>query len=243
MQTLSVARRFCGPDGTANGGYFCGRVAAFAKPPVTVRLVRPVPLETTLAVEHDGGLPSVRFGESVLAETRPGTVGDLAPPVEPSYADAVAAARAYAGLSKPHPAASCFVCGPRRTPGDGLCIFAGPLAPGVVAAPWTPDASLDDGRGAVREEIVWAALDCPGFAAAAPDMREMLLGEFTAQIRRRPRIGEACVALGWTIGASGRKHECGTALFGVGGECCALARAIWIEPRSAAAKTGAGSGV
>ncbi len=56
-------------------------------------------------------------------------------------------------------------------PGDGLRIFPGPVAGRPVwAAPWTPDASVTDGSGRVRPEVVWAALDCPsrGIAAAGP---------------------------------------------------------------------------
>jgi hypothetical protein len=232
MQTFSIARRFCGPTGTANGGYFCGTVAGFARDGVTVRLVKPVPLETTLVVEHVDGLPRVRHDEHVIAEARPGAVGDLAPPAWPSHADAVTAAQHYAGFGK-HPAPLCFVCGPQRSPGDALCIFAGSIAPGVVAAPWVPDASLADGRGTVRPELMWAALDCPGFAAVAPDMRAMLLGELTADVRRRAGIGEPCTVVGWQIASNGRKHEAGTALLGSDGELYATARAIWIEPRAA----------
>jgi hypothetical protein len=232
MQTLTIARRFCGPAASANGGYFCGLVAAFARESVTVRLARPPPLETALSIEYANGWPFVRHGEHVVAATRSGAATDLVPPARPSHDEAVAAARRYAGFAT-HPAPLCFVCGPQRSARDGLGIFSGAIAPGVVAGPWLPDGSLDDGRGAVRDEFLWAALDCPGYAALASDMRPMLLGELTADIRGRPTVGEPCTVVGWKIRASGRKHEAGTAVLGRAGDLLATARAIWIEPRSA----------
>ena len=229
--TLSIAQRFCGPTASANGGYICGLVAAFARENVTVRLFRPPPLDTELAVEYTNGLLFVRHGENVVAEARPGSVGDLAVPARPTHDQAVAASREYPGFVT-HPAPRCFVCGPERSPGDALCIYPGIVAPGIVAAPWVPHVSLDAGDGAVRPEFMWAALDCPGYVAAAPDMRSMLLGELTADVRRRALIGETCVAVGWKIAASGRKYEAGTAVIDGDGETIAGARAIWIEPRA-----------
>jgi hypothetical protein len=230
--TLTIARRFCGPTGIANGGYLCGALAAFAPGPATVRLAKPVPLETALVIERTAGWPYARHGETVLAEARSGTLGDLEPPARPSHAAATAAAQSYPGFLR-HPAPVCFVCGPRRKPGDGLCIYSGSIAAGIVAAPWTPDSTLDSGDGCVRPEFMWAALDCPGFVAAAPDMRPMLLGELTAGIVRRARVGEPCVVVGWQIASSGRKHEAGTAVL-ADGHVLATARAIWIEPRAPA---------
>jgi hypothetical protein len=228
--TFRIARRFCGPTDTGNGGYTCGVIASFASQTVTVRLLRPIPLETDLAVVDRDGLLEVLHGDERVAEARPGDVGDLAPPAPPTPSAAAAASKHYAGFAA-HPAPECFVCGPMRTERDGLRIFAGAIAPGVAAAPWTPDTSLDGGDGRVAPQFVWAALDCPGFAAAAPDMRSMLLGELTAQIDDRVRVGEPCVVVGWVIGVSGRKHETGTVLYDSAGRRSALARAIWIEPR------------
>lgn len=232
QKVIIVDRRFCGPATSANGGYICGLIAQLAPRPVTVRLLAPPPLDTALAVvERDAGV-EVRDGGRVVAEARPGDVGDLTPPSPPSHAEAVEAAKRYAGFER-HPAPTCFVCGPRRERPDGLSIFPGSVGRGdVVAAPWTPDPTLDAGDGTVATPFLWAALDCPGYVAAAPDMRQMLLGELTARIERRVRVGEPCVVIGWPLGSSGRKHEAGTALFDARGELCARARAIWIEPRA-----------
>lgn len=233
-RTFKIARRFCGPQDSANGGYTCGVIASFAAEPVTVRLLKPIPLDTRLVVERRDEYLDVLLDDTPLAQARPGDVESLSPPVPPpTLDDASAAARRYAGFER-HPAPECFVCGPRRKAGDALRIFAGPLGPpNVSAAPWTPDASLDAGDGRVAAEYLWAALDCPGFAAAAPDMRPMLLGELTARIDRRVAIGEPCVVVGWLVQSSGRKHEAGTALYDAKRSLCAIARAIWIEPRTA----------
>lgn len=234
MLTISIPRRFRGPTQSANGGYFCGRVAALARQPVTVRLMRPPPLDTELAVVApgvEGALLEVRLGDTVIAAARPGEVGELGPPPAPSPEQAADATVRYAGFAA-HPAPECFVCGPARG-ADALRIFSGSLgAGGVVAGPWIPSRSFAaDDAGTIANEIVWAALDCPGFAAAAPDMRSMLLGELTARIDAPVGAGEPCIVVGWPLATSGRKHEAGTALYGARGELKAVARAIWIEPR------------
>lgn len=237
LKTLTIAARFCGPPTSANGGYFAGRVAALASRTVGVRLLTPPPLDTVFAVTEltDGGL-QVQHGEELIGEAHPTELAlDVRPP--PDYLEAVEASRHYAGF-RHHRFPTCFVCGPQRVRGDGLRIFAGPLPEcGVVAAPWVPDASLDNGDGKVRPEFMSAALDCPGYYAVAPDDRMMLLAEFTAHVDRRVHIGESCTLIGWQIGASGRKHEAGTAIFDGRGQLCGKARALWIEPRSTASVT------
>jgi hypothetical protein len=59
----------------------------------------------------------------------------------------------------------------------------------------------------------------------------MMLGELQAHVDRRVHVGEPCTVTGWKIGASGRKHLAGTAVFDEDGELCARARATWIELR------------
>jgi hypothetical protein len=230
-KSLTIAARYCGPPTSSNGGYFAGLVAMLAARTVAVRLLKPPPLDTELAVEElgEGGL-KVMQGEEPIGEAHPAALKlDVKP--APDYLEAVEASRHYAGF-RYHRFPSCFVCGVQRGRGDGLRIFAGPIAGrGVVAAPWVPDASLDGGDGKVRAEFMSAALDCPGYYAVAADDRMMLLAEFTAHVDRRVHIGESCTLLGWRIGASGRKHEAGTAIYDGKGELCGRARALWIEPR------------
>jgi hypothetical protein len=231
---IVIARRFCGPPTSANGGYFAGAVAALAARTVTVRLLKPPPLEVALSVQ-EGADGALRVHEGVLAvgEAHPATLSLESAP-RASHFEAVEASRDYAGF-RTHRFPSCFVCGIDRVRGDGMRIFAGPLPElGIVAAPWVPDASLDAGDGKVRAEFMSAALDCPGYYAVALQDQMMLLAEFTVQMDRRVQVGEACTVIGWRIGGQGRKHEAGTALFDGRGELCGRARALWIEPRAPA---------
>jgi hypothetical protein len=236
MKTLTIGSRFCGPAKSSNGGYFAGRVATLASRTLTVKLLKPPPLEVELTVrELDGGELEVLHGDELVgsAHPQPPQVVTLDAPQAPDYLEAVEASRDYAGFRQ-HRFPTCFVCGTQRVRGDGLRIFAGPLAErGVVAAPWVPDSSLDGGDGKVRAEFMSAALDCPGYYAVAPDDRMMLLAQFTAHVDRLVHIGESCTIVGWQIASSGRKHEAGTAIFDGEGELCGRARALWIEPRVA----------
>ena len=235
MSSLTIAARFCGPPASANGGYFAGSVAVLAARTVTVRLRRPPPLDTPLAVSTaaDGGLV-VRDARELIGEAQPASL-ELEVPRPPHYLEAVEASRRYAGF-RYHRFPSCFVCGTARVRGDGMRIFAGPIPElHLVAAPWVPDASLDQGDGKVRPEFMSAALDCPGYYAVAPDDGMLLLAEFTAHIDRRVHIGESCTLIGWSLGTEGRKRAAGTALYDGQGQLCARARALWIEPRGTAA--------
>jgi hypothetical protein len=232
--TLTIAPRFCGPPGSANGGYFAGMVAGLAKGPVRVRLRRPPPLAAAMQAERlaDGRVVVRHDGETV-AEAIPTTLAlEVPPPV--TRLEAVDASRRFTGWQQ-HVFPRCFVCGPQRARGDGLRIFAGEVAgrgaPALFAAPWIPDASLALPDGLIAPEFMWAALDCPGYFAAASDGRVMLLAELAARIERRLRVDEPAIAAGWRLGGEGRAHEAGTALFGEDGELCALARALWGEPR------------
>jgi hypothetical protein len=233
VKSFNIAARFCGPPQSANGGYFAGSVAVLAARTVTVRLLKPPRLDTEFTVEESAdGTLRVLDGAEAIAEARPAAL-DLEVRGVPDYLEAVEASRHYAGF-RYHRFPTCFVCGTHRVRGDGLRIFAGPIAErGVVAAPWVPDPSLDAGDGKVRAEFMSAALDCPGYYAVAPDDRMMLLAEVTAHIDRRVHIGESCTVTGWQISSSGRKHEAGTALFDGKGDLVGRARALWIEPRAA----------
>jgi hypothetical protein len=95
---------------------------------------------------------------------------------------------------------------------------------------------LGDGSGRMAPEILWAALDCPGYFGAAPDdLPTALLGRMTAHVEGTVRPGERCVVVGWRLGSDGRKLIAGTALFGEDGRLRGKARQIWItiEPPGA----------
>ncbi len=213
---LVLDRRFRGPSASGNGGYTCGRVAALVGNPAAVTLRLPPPLERPL--RFDG--TRLWDGDELVAEASPTELA-LEPPRPVAFVDAERAATP--DLDSPFP--ECFVCGHLRD--DGLRIFAAPI-PGrdVVAAPWVPSEEL------CAPEFVWAALDCPGaYATGVPGRGTVVLGRLAARVERVPRAGERCVVVGWSLGAEGRKHHAGTALFGEDEDVLGIARAIWIEPR------------
>lgn len=229
--TLFIEPQFCGPADRANGGYVAGLLARIVEPPLQLTLRRPVPIGLPVHVESapDGGARLVS-GDDVLAEAVSAPL-DLAVPAAPSHDEAVHAARNYIGFHG-HPFPRCFVCGPQRGVGDGLRIFAGPLADGrMVAAPWTPHPAFADATGSVRDAVLWAALDCPGCFAAllGRTVQPAVLGRFTAHVTRLPRAGEPVTAIGWPIAHDGRKHHVGTALVDRDGEPIGRARATWVD--------------
>jgi hypothetical protein len=229
---ITIDRRFRGPDASGNGGYTCGRVAAFVDGDAEVTLRLPPPLGRPLRVEGTPeGVELYDDGE-LVAEGRPATL-ELEPPSPVTFEAAERAAADYPGFAE-HAFPNCFVCGPQRMAGDGLRIFASPVAGReVVAAPWIPTAALADGDGVVRGEFVWAALDCPGAFAVGFGRGELVLGRLTVRVERSPRAGERCVVVGWPLGAERRKSYAGTALYSVHGERYGVGRATWIEPRPA----------
>jgi len=233
---ITIPRRFCGPPNSGNGGYSCGRLAAFVGPSAEITLRAPPPLDTPLQVQRHDGTLRLTHGDQLIAEGRAADV-HLAVPPPPSWDEAAAAGKGYNGM-KEHAYDTCFVCGPRRGPSDGLRIFCGPWKQGMVAGTWIPDATLDDGKGDVASEFLWSAIDCPGswsvigrHDADAPVKAvpsTMLLGRLAGRIYRGLRIGDECTVLGWFLGADGRKYTVGTAIHTRAGERVAASRATWI---------------
>jgi hypothetical protein len=235
MPRLIIPSRFRGPSGSGNGGYVCGRIAAYADGPVIVTLRRPPPLATPMAIEQgDEGSLRVHHGRTLIAEA---TSSPGPPALEIPGAVSRAEARAAAGRARyfQDPVfPDCFVCGMSRRPGDGLRIFPGPVpGRGVWAAPWTPDPSVAGTGGRVRPEVAWAALDCPSGIAAAEDAglgqdTAILLGRMTASLAVLPAPGDQCRVIAWPERGDSRKLTAGSALLGPGGEVLAVARAVWI---------------
>ena len=233
LDSILIERRFCGPPDSGNGGYTCGRLAAFVEGPALVRLQVPPPLGVEMTVRKAAAGVELVNGATVVAWARASEVA-LQVPAAPPFEEAEAAARGYRGFQS-HPFPTCFVCGPDRAPGDGLRVFAGSLGRDkAVAAPWVPDSSLAGAGGTVLPEFLWSALDCPGgFSFDHPEDSAVVLGEMAAHLTGSVAPGERCVVVGWELGRDGRKHHTGTALFSASGERIGVARATWFEvPRS-----------
>ena len=220
---ITFPHHYRGPLTSANGGYACGRLAAFVdadEVEVTLRL--PPPLDRPLAVERNGEIVRLVDGDALVAEARPAPVEvDSPSPVSVETAEQ-SRERHARGWSPDFN--ECFVCGVRD---DGLEIRVGPVTgrEPLHASPIALPESLP--------EIVWAAIDCPGaYAVGAEGRGDIVLGRMTARVDRVPEAGEQCVVTSWPLGEDGRKLYAGTALFAVDGELLAVARQTWIAPRT-----------
>ena len=223
---------FCGPPDSGHGGYVCGLVAGFIEGTAEVTLHKPPPLNQPLDIEQpEGDKVVLRNGNLILAEARPSNI-ELNVPDPPTYAEAVEASKL--AENKDHPFPTCFVCGTDRKEPDGLRIFPGKVSgKDMVAAPWIPNSSLADRTGKIRNEFIWAVLDCPGgWAMVSVQKRLALLGQLTAQIDNRLDPGEKCIIIGWLIEIIGRKIYIGTALFSESGKLIGKSKATWIELKS-----------
>lgn len=227
MPQIVIDPRFNGPPDSGNGGYVCGLIANAIEGPAVVTLRKPPPLERELALETpEPGRAVLRDGDTVVGEAVSEPL-DLELPDPPSFAEAVEASRHYAGFEA-HAFPTCFVCGPGRPLDDGMHIYPGPTAQRpVVAAPWTPDASMPHENNRIRDEILWAALDCTSYFPHYP--AQAVLGRLHARLRREAHIGQRYVVVGWQLGGEGRKLWSGSAVFDADGNACASARATWIQ--------------
>lgn len=234
-ETLLIDARYNGPVGRGNGGYIAGAMAAFVSGDAEVRIMRGFPVATPLAISrHPDGSVSCHLDGQELGRARPlPLVLDIPPP--PTLGAARAAAERFRFLHGSD-VRGCYVCSPRRAPGEGLRLFCGPLLdPGevIVAGVWEPGSELLDAGGRIAPEQVWAALDCPGgyaIAAVAPDSGVQLLGTCAASLKQPLRAGESYIVSSWQLAPpEGRKRFMGVAIHGVTGELMACARQIWID--------------
>ncbi|MFT4217219.1 MAG: hypothetical protein QM619_08575 [Micropruina sp.] len=234
--TAIIPHRFRGPNTSGNGGYGAGAVAAaLGRPlgPAEVTLQSPPPLDVELTVATDGDGVRVTYHDVAVAMARPAPL-ELEIPTPVSIAEAEQASHDCPWLVD-HPYPQCFVCGTQRP--DGLRIFPGPVAGRrVAAAPWTPDATVCSDDGTALPAVVWASVDCPslfGYGCFAEWPALMLLGRFTAEVYRLPRLGEPCVTMGWALGHEGRKYDTAAALHTADGDLLAASRALWITLKPA----------
>lgn len=219
---MTIERRYRGPLESGNGGYSAGLLAGFLDGPAEVTLRLPPPLERPLRVEERDGKLLLLDGDAIVAEAEPATV-ELELPAPPTPEQAAAAAAKHVRFAGEN-FAECFSCGIR--PEDGLCIHVGAVeGTDLQAAPWTARE--------VTPEVVWAAIDCSGaYAVGGPGRGEVVLGRMAATIRSLPEEGEECVVVSWPLGEDGRKLHAGTALYASDGELLALAKQVWIVPRT-----------
>ncbi len=231
-----IDSRFQGPPDSGNGGYSCGLLAARITGAAKVRLHVPPPLNREMVITTaDDGSVTMHDGATLVASAAPAEL-DLEPPAAPTLQGAIDASRGYIGFDQ-HIYPSCFVCGPDRKAGDGLCLFPGPAVDGdwsLLACAWQPTDDLLDESGNVREEFVWAALDCPSYFGVAGDrFKRVLLGELAARIMEPVPGADQLIIICWPLGIDGRKSYGGSAIANQQGEILAYGRGTWIELKSA----------
>lgn len=93
-ETVVIDERFCGPPGSANGGYACALAAQFLDGPAEVTLRKPPPLGKPLTVVVDEQSSSMLDGDVVVATAKLTTV-DIEVPSPISPADAELAASRF----------------------------------------------------------------------------------------------------------------------------------------------------
>jgi hypothetical protein len=231
--TITVSRRFNGPQESGNGGYTSGVLAGhLGNGPVEVSLRSPVPLDEPLELVSGGEALQALHGETLVAEARPLPELEIEIPAAVTPEEARRAAENYRAPSDGL-FSNCFVCGRARE--DSFEVFAGQVeGREVVATPWTPPVWTADGEGEVRPEFIWSVLDCPTYFACH------LEGELTLSmlVRQRAEVlvpvaaGEEHVVMAWPIEQEGRKRLAGAAVLSASGETLAVAEALMIEPRS-----------
>lgn len=231
MEHSIIEAQFNGPDNSGNGGYVCGLIAdqlPGAPGPRTSSLRKPPPLDLPLTWEvGEGAVSLVEPPDSVIGSAVPGEFAGAALPC-PTPEQAQAGMDAYPGFHN-HPFDRCFTCGTKRTPGDGLRLFTGPIGDSIVAAPWTAHENFGGTDGRINVPVMWAALDCPGGWAADFTRQPMVLGRMTADVSRLPLVGEPCLSVGGLQRTEGRKFFTNTALYTLDGELLGRAEQIWIS--------------
>ena len=227
---VHIAHRFRGPPTSGNGGYVAGIVAEMIEGPAQVDLLAPIPLEVPLHRRRDDAEVMLFDASSNYARARPLEVPlDFGLPGPPSDDELEAASMSFPGPSG-HPIPGCFVCGTERSPGDGLCIYAGESPHRDVAvAEWIPEDEFADEHGHIAERFLWAALDCPSYFGLCEPRPLALLARLSASIERPVLPGERLVITGWELSREGRKHHSATVIHDQAGEVVAAARALWVE--------------
>lgn len=228
---ITVPARFRGPPHSGNGGYVAGLIARHAGGHRAVAMRAPVPLDVTLTLDLASEPVRLLHGDTLVADAALVSASDLpTPPIVPTLEQARAASEDYQSY---HPI--CVCCGDKLSAAEGLRILAGPIAgapEGTVAAVWDVDAAFCDADGLAPEEVVWTAIDCPGFYAwVAHDGRHgALTGRMQAEVVERPRAGDACIVLAWPLErVSERRQTAGVALFAADGRLMARAVQTWIR--------------
>ena len=217
-RSIVIEPRFRGAADSAHRGYAAGKAASHAEGTVKVELRQRVPLGQNLQVEIDPEEHVTVFdGSNLVIDASPDAVLSIEIPASDDVIDEIfARGPVPAGRDNQHP--HCFGCSLERE--DGLGIATRSVgSTGIWGTTWAPDESLPSTDGFVDDEVLWAALDCPGnFAASDPAGRppevsgSPSLEAMTVQIQEKVRVGEQLAVMGWTLEYGDSTVDCGTAI-------------------------------
>ncbi len=226
---VTIPARFNGPPTSGNGGYSCGVLAAFVDGPARVRLHVPPPMDRAMRVSPVEGGYEMYDGDTLVGTGGPVELV-LEVPASPGLERAQDAMQRYL-CQRDHMFPTCFVCGPERPDHDGLELYPGPVDDwNLLACTWQPAPDLLDAEGNVRPEVIWSALDCPGYFAAVGDtLRPAVLGQLEGEIHASVPGDAPLVVYAWPLGGEGRKIYGGTAIADAAGKVLARSHSTWIE--------------
>lgn len=227
---IEIEQRFRGPPHSGNGGYVAGLLARLAGGHRAVLMRAPVPLDTPMRLDTDAEPARLMLADTLVAEAR--SADRAALPETPAPPTLDQARAAGADFTSFHPI--CVCCGDALTRDQGLGIRTGQLEgapPGTLAGVWRVDPAFVGPDGLAPEEIVWAAIDCPGYYAwvALEGRHGALTGTMQAEVIDRPRVGDECIVMAWPWEhLSERRRTSGVALFAADGRLLARGYQVWV---------------
>ena len=235
---VTIAARFNGPPGIANGGYVCGLLAKrLDGAGSSIRLRRPTPLEKRLEIRRVNSAAVELLDRGELLVRADAVSVDIAlPSAIPTVEQARGAAVAPEEARMTHPVPGCFGCGPDRSSAEAVRLLPGPVAgdaAGLFATSWIPPVGLADEDLLVPSEIVWSALDRPSSFVAVPGgARLHVLAQLDGKVLRSVKAGVEHVVIAWPGDIDGRRRIGDAASVNSQGELCGISRGTWIELRT-----------
>ncbi|PJZ55680.1 hypothetical protein [Leptospira barantonii] len=243
FESIEINEKYNGPPKSGNGGYVAGITAnRIENNAVVIKIRAPAPLNETLYYSRDpsgSGIKLLSKGtNSVIADAKEDSEFYMdVPELNSSSLEGIQnPEQEYLGFHK-HPFPTCFVCGPNRNHKDGMRIFPAKISDQVGfthlhGAFWNPWKDLSGTDGKIRDEIVWAALDCPGgFAASYVEPTLIVLVKLRGRLLESifPEVPYAIQA--WEIGRNRRQRIAGTAIYRIDDrKCVAYSEALWMVP-------------
>jgi len=228
--TVTIDRRYSGPARSANGGIASGLIAARASGLLEARLVvvtllRPPPLDKPLELVSGSRRVHVLDGEDLVAIATQAT--EMSDPII-ALVPEEQFETTYAGDTL-HPFPHCFVCGTTRLDGLQLRPMKSAARPGRVKCHWRPaDQGPNVASRPVAEEMIWAALDCPGGWTFDQGADTRVLARYTVSVVAPANIlAEATYSIVGQLRDRSRGRV-GTAMYDQSGALVARAEATWL---------------